>query len=89
MPKSEVRLLRGFDELVPRIPERSLASVGRELESIRRAPAGRRPSTRRMILLDTSLLIDALTGPKPPAAALRTAIHDGARILLPALVLYE
>jgi predicted nucleic acid-binding protein len=42
-----------------------------------------------MILLDTSLLIDALTGPKRSAAALRTAIHDGERILLSALVLYE
>jgi hypothetical protein len=35
--RERLRLLRGFDELVPRIPERSLASVERELESIRRA----------------------------------------------------
>jgi predicted nucleic acid-binding protein len=39
--------------------------------------------------LDTSLLIDALTGPKRSAAALRSAIHDGERVLLPSLVLYE
>ena len=42
-----------------------------------------------MTFLDTSLLIDALTGPRRSAAALRTAIHDGERILLPTLVLYE
>jgi predicted nucleic acid-binding protein len=40
-------------------------------------------------LPDTFLLIDALTGPKRSAAALRSAIHDGERILLPSLVLYE
>jgi hypothetical protein len=42
--RERLRLLRGFDELVPRIPERSLASVERELESIRRA---RRAGGRR------------------------------------------
>ena len=42
-----------------------------------------------MTLLDTSLLIDALTGPKRSAAVLRRAIHEGERILLPSLVLYE
>ncbi|MFQ5740134.1 MAG: type II toxin-antitoxin system VapC family toxin [Acidobacteriota bacterium] len=42
-----------------------------------------------MILLDTSVLIDALSGPRRSAAALRTAIERGERILLPALVLYE
>jgi predicted nucleic acid-binding protein len=39
--------------------------------------------------LDTSLLIDALTGPRRSAAALRHAIHEGERVLLPSLVLYE
>lgn len=42
-----------------------------------------------MTFLDTSVLIDALTGPKRSTAALRRAIHDGERILLPSLVLYE
>jgi predicted nucleic acid-binding protein len=42
-----------------------------------------------MILLDTSVLIDALTSPGRSAAALRRAIADGERLLLPALVLYE
>lgn len=42
-----------------------------------------------MTFLDTSLLIDALTGPKRSAGALRRAINDGERILLPSLVLYE
>jgi predicted nucleic acid-binding protein len=42
-----------------------------------------------LILLDTSVLIDALTGPQRSAAALRTAIERGERILLPTLVLYE
>jgi len=42
-----------------------------------------------VIFLDTSLLIDALTGPKRSAAPLRRTIHDGERILLSSLVLYE
>ncbi len=42
-----------------------------------------------MILLDTSVLIDGLTGPKDSAGALRQAIERGERILLPTLVLYE
>lgn len=42
-----------------------------------------------MIVLDTSVLIDSLTGPKRSAPALRRAIERGERLLLPALVLYE
>jgi len=42
-----------------------------------------------VILLDTSVLIDALTGPKRSAAALRKAIEAGERLVVPALVLYE
>ena len=42
-----------------------------------------------MIVLDTSVLIDSLSGPKRLAHALRKAIEDGERMLLPSLVLYE
>ncbi|MEO9116111.1 MAG: type II toxin-antitoxin system VapC family toxin [Gemmatimonadaceae bacterium] len=42
-----------------------------------------------MILLDTSVLIDALTGSRRSAPALRRAIESGDRIALPTLVLYE
>lgn len=42
-----------------------------------------------MILLDTSVLIDALTGTRRSAPALRRAIGSGDRIALSALVLYE
>lgn len=42
-----------------------------------------------MILLDTSVLIDGLTGPRRSAAALRDAIERGERLILPSLVLYE
>lgn len=42
-----------------------------------------------MILLDTSVLIDALSGPGRSAAALRAAITEGHRIRLSSLVLYE
>jgi len=42
-----------------------------------------------VIVLDTSVLIDSLTGPKRSAGALRLAIDRAERILLPALVLYE
>ena len=42
-----------------------------------------------MIVLDTSVLIDVLSGPRRSAPALRRAIDAGERILLPSLVLYE
>ena len=42
-----------------------------------------------MILLDTSVLIDALTGGRRSAPALRSAIESGERVALPTLVLYE
>ncbi len=42
-----------------------------------------------MIVLDTSVLIDALTGPMRSAAALRRTIADGERIGIPTLVLFE
>lgn len=42
-----------------------------------------------MTLLDTSVLIDSLSGPKRSARALRSAIEQGERLLLPSLVLYE
>lgn len=42
-----------------------------------------------MILLDTSVLIDSLTGARRSAPALLHAVDHGERILIPALVLYE
>ena len=42
-----------------------------------------------MILLDTSVLIDALTGPRDSSAALRARIEEGERLVLSTLVLYE
>ena len=42
-----------------------------------------------MIVLDTSILIDALTGPKRSAPLLRKTIERGERLLVPSLVLYE
>lgn len=42
-----------------------------------------------MILLDTSALIDALTGQRRSAPAVRRAIEQGERLLLASLVLYE
>ena len=42
-----------------------------------------------MILLDTSVLIDALTGSKRSGPAMRAVLAEGERILIPALVLYE
>lgn len=42
-----------------------------------------------MIVLDTSVLVDGLTGPKRSAAALRGAIERGERLVVPTLVLYE
>lgn len=42
-----------------------------------------------MIVLDTSVLIDALCGPRRSGLALRKALERGERILLPSLVLYE
>lgn len=42
-----------------------------------------------MILIDTSALIDSLSGPRRSAARLRAFIADGERLAVPALVLYE
>ena len=42
-----------------------------------------------MVLLDTSALVDSLTGPRRSGSRLRSAIERGERILVPALVLYE
>ena len=42
-----------------------------------------------MIVLDTSILIDTLTGTRRSAAALRQNIERGERMLIPAIVLYE
>lgn len=42
-----------------------------------------------MILLDTSVLVDSLTGPRRSARALRRAIAQGERVVLATLVLYE
>jgi len=42
-----------------------------------------------MIVLDTSVLIDSLTGPRRSAAPLRSLIDVGERISVPSLVLYE
>jgi predicted nucleic acid-binding protein len=42
-----------------------------------------------VIVLDTSVLIDAMTGPRRSAPALRRAIEQGEHILVPSLVLYE
>jgi predicted nucleic acid-binding protein len=42
-----------------------------------------------VIHLDTSILIDALTGPRRSAPALRRAIEQGERVLCSTLVLYE
>lgn len=42
-----------------------------------------------MIVLDTSVLVDALSGRGEQPGELRATIADGHRIVLPALVLYE
>ena len=42
-----------------------------------------------MIVLDTSVLIDSLSGTKRSARALRAVIEAGERIVVPSLVLYE
>lgn len=42
-----------------------------------------------MIAIDTSALIDSLSGKKNSAAVLRRAIESGERIFLPSIALYE
>lgn len=42
-----------------------------------------------MILLDTSAMVDAITGPRRSAATLRRMIEKGERLAFPSLVLYE
>lgn len=42
-----------------------------------------------MIVVDTSALVDSLTGPRRSASKLRALLEAGERLVLPALVLYE
>jgi len=42
-----------------------------------------------VIVVDTSALVDSLTGPRRSAAVMRALLADGERLVLPALVLYE
>jgi predicted nucleic acid-binding protein len=42
-----------------------------------------------VIVLDTSVLVDSLSGPKRSASGLRKVIENGERVLVPSLVLYE
>ncbi|MFN8621301.1 MAG: type II toxin-antitoxin system VapC family toxin [Chloroflexota bacterium] len=42
-----------------------------------------------MIIVDTSALIDSLTGTRRSSGRLRALIADGERLALPSLVLYE
>lgn len=42
-----------------------------------------------MTIIDTSVLIDSLSGPRRSANALGAAIKQGERLLIPCLVLYE
>ncbi len=42
-----------------------------------------------MIVVDTSALVDSLTGPRRSAARMRALLAEGERLVLPALVLYE
>lgn len=42
-----------------------------------------------MIVVDTSALVDSLTGPRRSAARLRGFLTEGERLVVPALVLYE
>ncbi len=73
------------------------AATARRREGTRRPSAGQargRPAIRArpgltVIVLDTSVLIDALTGPRRSAPSLRRAIEQGERVVLPSLVLYE
>jgi predicted nucleic acid-binding protein len=42
-----------------------------------------------MIVIDTSALIDSLSGPRRSAPRLRSLINESERIFIPSLVLYE
>src|SRR5262249_44789025 len=76
--------------------QNSATPGGRSRPGARRAEAGSTPWWKKnanrqnsMIVIDTSALIDSLTGPRRSAPALRAAIEHGERLLLPSLVLYE
>ena len=46
-------------------------------------------TARRVILLDTSVLVDCLTGPRRSLPTLSRAVDQGERLLLCTIVLYE
>jgi hypothetical protein len=73
--RERTNMLRVFDEMVPKIPVRSRAVVAREVSE----PGAARRSEKAdycqiAIGLDTSVLIDRLSGPKRLAPPLREVI---------------
>src|SRR6266545_2213992 len=82
--RERLRLLHLFDEVVPPIPARGTGPARDRRDpsgSTGRWARGRAPDAE-VILLDASVLIDALTSPGRSAASLRRAIADGERILV-------
>jgi predicted nucleic acid-binding protein len=51
--------------------------------------AGSTPSIDPVLMLDTSVLVDSLTGPKHTGTALLHALEQGEHITLSTLVIYE
>ena len=75
------RMLKIFDTLFPLIPKRPQREAEEELKEIRRATAIRRTVVdirqAPVIVLDTSVLIDGLTGLKRSGPAIRNALAEG------------
>ena len=78
--------------MVQEPPTRPTAEVDAELGEVRvPPPLGPAPDAHAasVIHLDTSVLVDALTGPRRSAPALRGVLDQGERIGIATLVLYE
>src|SRR5262245_27931377 len=69
-------------------PARRGEGAGRAAAGATGGRASRAPPPA-VIVLDTSVLIDALAGPRRSAPAMRRAIESGERLVVPSLVLYE
>ena len=83
-------MLKALHEFDKTPQTRTQTEMEAELAEIRQSGAPRRPETPVLILLDTSVLIAALTSPRLLLADLEKVIHRGEhQLIVPTLVLYE
>ena len=83
------RMLAVLDEIMKVASDALPGRGGRRAARDPRGQAPRGPSHAAVILVDTSILVDAFTGPRDLLVSLTGTVQLGERLGFPALVLYE